>query len=439
MSRVAFRRFFAIDSAHRPNTRYCSPPMRIVIIAPGSRGDIQPYVALGVGLKAAGHTVRVVTNEDFVELVTANGLEMWSIPINVQAAVQEQQTAASIEGGSVIASFRKLAEIAKRGARLLAEKALAASEGMDLVLGGFGGVFMGSAIAEKRGLPFMQAYNVPLTPTSYFAGALLPRLTLLPKLSHHLTRQIVWQTARAASNAARMEVLSLPSAPFFGPYDELLARMPLLYGISPAVIPKPADWGARVHVTGFWFLDEAAWAPPAELTAFLEQGPPPIYVGFGSMSHEKPELTTKLVVDAIIQSKQRAILHAGWSGMRQSDLPPSIHVVGSVPHAWLFRRVSAVVHHGGAGTTAAGLRAGVPSIVVPFHGDQPFWGMRVAALGVGPAPIARTRLTAERLASAITATNDAEMRRRAAELGAKIGSEDGVTRAVEHIEKSLAQ
>jgi UDP:flavonoid glycosyltransferase YjiC (YdhE family) len=206
----------------------------------------------------------------------------------------------------------------------------------------------------------------------------------------------------------------------------------VLYGYSPHVIPPPPDWGADTHVTGYWFLDPpSGWTPPPALHEFLAAGPPPVYVGFGSMSSRNPQATAKLVLDALGAAGQRAVLLAGWSGLRPADLPDSVLMVDSVPFAWLFPRMAAVVHHGGAGTTAAGLRAGVPSIVVPFFGDQPYWGRRVAELGVGPAPIPRKRLTVEVLAGAIDrAVTDPVLRRRAAELGVRIRVEDGVARAV---------
>jgi sterol 3beta-glucosyltransferase len=227
-------------------------------------------------------------------------------------------------------------------------------------------------------------------------------------------------------------VFDLPAAPFFGS-DNLpqFQQYPTLYGFSPSVIPKPSDWH-NTEVTGYWFLDAATdWVPPADLMAFLQAGPPPVYIGFGSMGSRKPEETADLVLQAIARTGQRAILLSGWGGLSKADLPETVFMVESVPHSWLFSQVAAVVHHGGAGTTAAGLRAGVPSIVIPFFGDQPFWGQRVAKLGVGPEPIPRKQLTVERLAQAIrTAVTDRGMIRRAADLGAKIQAEDGVANAV---------
>jgi sterol 3beta-glucosyltransferase len=243
----------------------------------------------------------------------------------------------------------------------------------------------------------------------------------------------MWHSFRRADQVARQRVLDLPPAPFWGPYNAAPIRQtPVLYGYSPAVLPRPADWDESTHVTGYWFLNpEGAWTPPPALVEFLQAGPPPVYVGFGSMSHREPEETAQLVLQALAQTHQRAILLSGWSGLQGLEAPDSVFTIDAIPHAWLFPRVAAVVHHGGAGTTAAGLRAGVPSVVIPFFGDQTFWGQRIAQLGVGPAPIPRQKLTVERLAQAIgQAANDREMRQHASSLGSTIRAEDGIARAV---------
>jgi UDP:flavonoid glycosyltransferase YjiC (YdhE family) len=207
----------------------------------------------------------------------------------------------------------------------------------------------------------------------------------------------------------------------------------VLYGFSHAVIPPAADWGANVHVTGYWFLDRSeSWTPPPALADFLAAGPPPVYLGFGSMSTQKPRETADLVLAALSKAGQRGIILSGWGGMTASDLPGTVFPLASAPFTWLFPRMAAVAHHGGAGTTAQGLRAGVPSIVIPFFGDQPFWGARVRALGAGPAPIPRKKLTVERLAEAIEqAVSDQGMRAKAAAIGAKIRAEDGVACAAQ--------
>jgi UDP:flavonoid glycosyltransferase YjiC (YdhE family) len=237
-------------------------------------------------------------------------------------------------------------------------------------------------------------------------------------------------------NAARRDVLGLPPLPlreFYGILDA--RRSPLLYGYSPAVVP-PTDLGHWVHVTGYWFLDRPAdWEPPAALTEFLAAGPPPVFVTLGRADRHR-ESTPTTVIDVLARAGQRGILQLSSAFGEGPDLPDEFITTGPIPYDWLFPQVAAAVHHGGAGTTAAALRAGLPSVVVPEYADQPFWARRVYELGAGPPPIPRSGLSAERLAEAIrVVTSDASMRDRATELGARFQSEDGVARAVEIFER----
>jgi len=411
--------------------------MQIMIIAGGSRGDVQPYVALGVGLQAAGHTVRILAPMNFRELITAHGLEFFAMNDLTEAMTQERVRELAEQG-----NLLKMLATTGRGAQQLAHQAavagLTAAAGADLLIGGLGGLSVGVALAEKLGAPFIQAYLMPFTPTRAFPSVLTPlpqsRLTgWANSLSHRLARQMMWQMLRQADNQARAQVLNLPPAPFWGPFDALRAQgLPVLYGYSPRVVPPPDDWGAAIHVTGYWFLPPpTGWTPPPALVDFLAAGPPPVYIGFGSMPSRDPRATARLVLDALARTGQRGILASGWGGLETDDLPRTVHRVGALPHAWLFPQMAAVVHHGGAGTTGAGLAAGVPSILTPFFGDQPFWGRRVHTLGVGPAPIPRRRLTAEKLATAIQqAVSDEAMRRRAASLGERIRADRGIEHAV---------
>ncbi len=197
-----------------------------------------------------------------------------------------------------------------------------------------------------------------------------------------------------------------------------------------------------MRVTGYWFLEHpGGWKPPRELVDFLESGSPPVYVGFGSMNKTDPEELTDIVLRALERTGRRGVLVTGWGGISNSALPDTVFAVDEVPHDWLFKRVEAAVHHGGAGTTAASLRAGIPTIVVPFFADQPFWGRRVAELGVGPEPIPRRSLTVGRLTNAIQrATADGDMKSKAAALGQRIRAENGTERAAEafdlHVRKA---
>jgi sterol 3beta-glucosyltransferase len=407
--------------------------MQITIHAPGSRGDVQPYIALGKGLKDAGYAVRVLTTDDFQALTEEAGLAFCSIGENLQDRLQSDEWRGVTESGNFLKILAKMREASAEQAAIFARTIPALIEGSDLVIAGLGGVLGSFSVAEMLHIPILPVFYVPFTPTRAFTAPLVPALpAALNKASFHITRQMFWQTQKTSDVIARRE-LGLPKPPFWGPFRALdEQRIPTLFGYSPSVLPHPADWPDHITVTGYYFLDAAEdWTPPADLLTFLDAGDPPVYIGFGSMSSKNPEEAGRIALDALARSGQRGIIAAGWGGLSQTDLPDSVFMIDHMPHSWLFPRMAAVVHHGGAGTTAAGLRAGGPSIVVPFMGDQPFWGRRVFELGVGPKPIPRKRLTADRLAAAISqAVSDTTMQQKAAELGERIRAEDGIGQAV---------
>ena len=209
---------------------------------------------------------------------------------------------------------------------------------------------------------------------------------------------------------------------------------------SPALIPKPKDWGPHISISGFYFLSLASsFTPEPDLAAFLEAGPPPVYIGFGSIVVDDPNGMTKLIFEAVEKSGQRALVSKGWGGFGADELgiPEGVFMLGNVPHDWLFQHVSCVVHHGGAGTTAAGIMAGKPTVVVPFFGDQPFWGAMVARAGAGPSPIPNKQLTADKLAAAIAECLKPTTQERAKELGARIASEKGTRSGAESFHDKL--
>jgi sterol 3beta-glucosyltransferase len=272
------------------------------------------------------------------------------------------------------------------------------------------------------------------SPTEAFFNPMLgggDRGPWLNRLSYSLFFKLALLPYRGLINRWRSEALALPPV-----QSELVLRgqpIPKLYSYSPQIVPIPQDWDDSSVVTGYWFLDRAAnWEPPADLVAFLAQGAPPVYVGFGSMVSQDAEHLTRLTLDALHQSGQRAILATGWGGLSAEEVPNQVYVLKAAPHDWLFSHCAAVVHHGGAGTTGAGLRAGKPTLICPFIGDQPFWGQRVFELGVGPHPIPQRQLTSDSLTQALrTLVTDAAMQQRAADLGASIRDEQGVACAVE--------
>jgi UDP:flavonoid glycosyltransferase YjiC (YdhE family) len=418
--------------------------MKITILAPGSRGDVQPYAALGKGLKNAGHTVRVLTTLEFQEMITSNDLEFFDMGGSTKAVAETMQNL--LEEGNFLKILASMGSTAKSMIEQASWSGVTACQGADLIIGGLGGLFTGLALSEKLNIPFIQAYYYPFTPTRVFPNALvpLPKMQLpgwVNKLSHLIAQQMFWQNFRGADKKARRTILEMKPAPFFGPFRTLQdQKQTILYGYSPEVLPVPEDWGSSIHVTGYWFMEpETDWEPPVDLVNFLQAGPAPVYIGFGSMVNNKPEETTALVLKALQRCGQRGVLSAGWGGLKKEDLPETVIMIDSIPFSWLFPQMAAVVHHGGAGTTSIGLWSGVPSIVTPFMGDQPFWGQRVYDLGVGPKPIPRRQLTAERLAEAIRiAVSDQEMHEKAARLGERIRKEDGIANAVAVIEQSLS-
>jgi sterol 3beta-glucosyltransferase len=249
-------------------------------------------------------------------------------------------------------------------------------------------------------------------------------------------------TSAQLANRVRRELVGLPPLRYSDVFGDLIAQQtPVIYGFSEHLLPRPADYAPSIEITGFWFLDrEEGWQPSPDLEAFLADGAPPVYIGFGSMADREPEQAARIVIEALQRSGQRGILASGWAGLKAENLPASVLRIDETPHDWLFPHVAAVVHHGGVGTVAAALRAGVPQIVVPFSADQPLWAELVYRRGVGPQPIARRRLTAARLADAIGAVHaDTQIHASTARLASALRAEDGVGRAINAVNRILVE
>jgi sterol 3beta-glucosyltransferase len=415
--------------------------MDIALISYGSRGDVQPYLALARALGHIGHRARLVAPPNFASLAEGYAVELRPVGVDLQAHLSGRIKALR-ESGKAIRSLRTLRDELLSILDDVAHDTWRACQGAELVIGVSAASY---SIAEKLGVPFIEALMQPVSPTRAFPSPVAPRWLQLGGTANWLTHiaceQAFWQLFRANTNRMRAQVLDLPPYPLAGPLrhlrDDGLLR---LCAYSAYVVPRPADWPDNHQVTGYWFLPApAGWQPSQELRAFLAAGPPPVYVGFGSMLGGDPQRTTALVIEALARSGQRGILAGGWGALDDTARDSErVCFVDSVPHHWLFPQMAAIVHHGGAGTTGAALRSGVPSVVVPFGFDQAFWGQRVAALGVGPQPIPRPKLTAARLADAIAQTaHDAQMHERAARLGAQIQAEHGTAQAIDHIHRVL--
>ena len=417
----------------------------ITVLALGSRGDVQPFVALAVALREAGERVRLVTNENFAALAAEHGaapggpLEFYSLGASVQELLQTQAGQRMVQGGNFLHAVRYYFQEVQKWSWKVQQESWQACQGSRVLVFSIIAPW-GADLAEALGIPSIPCLLVPGLPTGEFPfpqGDLPGLGRLLNRLTHRAGLGLIWQMFRPAINRFRTQELGLP--PARQGIMRLLRGSPILCAFSPAIVPPPTDWPANAVVTGSWFLPApSGWQPPAALSAFLEAGPPPVYIGFGSMADRQAEATTRLVIEAVQLAGVRAVLASGWGGLQASHVPETIHMLEQAPHDWLFPRMAGVVHHGGAGTTAAGLRAGVPCLAVPHFGDQYFWGRRIAALGAGPLPLARRKLTAPALAERLRQLVETPAyASRAATLGQAIHLEDGLGTAIRIIQNAL--
>lgn len=421
--------------------------MKILIITLGSRGDVQPYLALGKGLQAAGHSVTLSTSSSFEGFITQHGLNYGYMSNDFIEFMDSATGKEAMEkGGSATGLVKSMLQTIQKSQaiirQILQDTWKTAQEMQpDLIVfhpKSVGGPHM----AEKLGIPAVLALPVPvLVPTNEFIAPGFPMLKL-GKWFNKLSYQLIHKGYRSYDkvvNEFRQQTLGLEKlSKNFSPLHMTNgAPIAVLHAYSEHVWPRPHDWPETAHITGYWFLEnEEQWQPPAGLARFLQNGETPVYVGFGSMAGREPQRMAEIVIAALLKAQVRGIIATGWGGLDAGSLPESIFKIKSVPHAWLFPQVSAVVHHGGAGTTAAGLRAGRPTVICPFLVDQPYWGARVHDLGVGSQPIPQKKLNAENLSAAITRVlTDASILANADKLGEKLRAEDGVGKAVRILEE----
>ncbi|KAJ3273334.1 Sterol 3-beta-glucosyltransferase [Terramyces sp. JEL0728] len=402
--------------------------MHITCLTIGTRGDVQPYIALCKGFMGDGHTCRIATHDEYREWIEGFGIEFSS----VKGDPAELMQLCVDYGGITVGFIREALNKFTGWIDELLDSCYDACQGTDLLIESptaFGGLH----VSEKLQIPFFSAFPMPWTRTRAY-----PHPFAVPDkhmggtynyMSHAMIEQVLWKGIVGQVNTWRKNKLDLVPLP----YALENKKIPFLYSFSPSVVPQPADWPDWIHTCGYWFLDnpEHNWNPPESLTEFLNSGPPPVYIGFGSI----------IVQDPVVKSGVRAILSKGWSARGQTgpaaaiEYPPSIYPLDRVPHDWLFPKCAGVVHHGGAGTTAAGLRAGRPTVVKPFFGDQFFWGDRIHDLGIGAC---LRKFTVDTFASALTSiTTDETMREKAAEIGNNIQKENGVRAAIDYVYRDL--
>jgi sterol 3beta-glucosyltransferase len=416
--------------------------VNITLLTVGSRGDVQPFLALAAGMSEAGHDVTFATHREFEGAVEALGLRFSALEGDPRQILQSPEGLAWLEaGGNPLRGTRRLLDVARPLARqLMTDSELACRDAQAIIYSPLASP--GFHLAEARAIPSFLAPLVPLARTRVFpeVGAPTWRLGGIYNLvTHVLGEQFGWQPFRKEINRWRKTSLGLRALPLRGPFSsDRWKRQPRLLGYSPTLAPRPRDWPSHVHVTGYWFLDrDDAWTPPPELVNFIDDGEAPVFVGFGSMPDRDPAGLNRIVREALQRVGRRGIVGRGWGGL-SSETTEDVFVIDDVPHAWLFPRMAAIVHHGGAGTTHTAVRAGRPNVVVPFFTDQPFWGRRVAEAGVGPPPIRRRDLSANALARALeSALSDDAMATRAELVASRIRSENGVEEAVAAFQRHL--
>jgi sterol 3beta-glucosyltransferase len=404
--------------------------MHIKYMATGTSGDVRPAIALSLGLQKVGHKVSIITTPDFEALVTTVGLDYISIT------------------NDEIANF-----IPALPTKNLLNKLWTIFQDADAIIC-IHFWFVCSYIAEKLEIPCYISSAIPFSATNTFPCLFTPNSLSLGRIfnwmSYYVFDQQLWQLLRKSLNQWREEVLELPPLPYWSGIIRWInqKQIPCLYSHSPALLPKPPDWSDWLHVTGYWFLDTSNnWQPPKELVEFIEAGSPPIYIGFGHEHEEEwnsktltKETLTKIVLEALARSRQRAILLKGkdYGFSDRVQLPKEVFAIEWASFDWLFPKMAAVVHHGGLGTIHAVLKAGVPSIIVPYDVDNIFWGNRLVELGLSPPLIPQKQLSAKKLAQAIKfVVSDRKIRQNATAISKQVQAEDGVAMAVEIIHQHL--
>ncbi|KAK7394691.1 hypothetical protein VNO78_15226 [Psophocarpus tetragonolobus] len=412
-------------------------PLQIVMLIVGTRGDVQPFVALGKLLQDDGHRVRLATHQNFEDFVLNAGLEFYPLggDPKVLAGYMVKNKGFLPSGPSEIHIQRnQIKDIIdtllpacnspypESNAPFNAEAIIANPP-----------AYGHTHVAEYLKVPLHIFFTMPWTPTNEFAHPLSRvKQPIGYRLSYQIVDALIWLGIRDLINEFRKKSLKLkPITYLSGSYTHPF-EVPHGYIWSPHLVPKPKDWGDKIDVVGFCFLDLASnYEPPQSLVDWLKEGEEPIYVGFGSLPLQEPEKMTQIIIEALEKTGQRGVINRGWGGLGSlAEEKKSVYLLDNCPHDWLFPRCTAVVHHGGAGTTAAGLRAECPTTIVPFFGDQPFWGERVHARGVGPAPIPADEFTLDKLIDAIHFMLKPEVKKRAVELANAMKNEDGVLGAV---------
>ncbi|WP_030768340.1 glycosyltransferase [Streptomyces sp. NRRL F-2664] len=402
--------------------------MQVLIVTAGSWGDVAPYTGLGVRLRAAGHEVALATHERFGETVQAFGLEFRPLPVDPRQELASAAGQGLARATSPAVAMARLTRMARTFMpRLAAGVADAVRQGADVLLASATTDPVCAALGEALHVPALGVHLQPVRPTAAFPP-LVTRVRSLGPYGNRLAGTALWlgtERLFAPAVAQLRRELGLPRQRFAEPLSRSRSRT-VLHGFSPRIVPRPDDWPPGHQVCGYWWPATApGWQPDPRLTDFLAAGPAPVFAGFGSFVAADADHLSTLLTTALRRARVRGIIQSGWSGLHAEN--DDLITVQEVPHAWLFPQTAAVVHHAGAGTTAAGLRAGTPAVAVPVQLDQHFWAQRLHGLGVCPPPLRYQGLTASQLGGAIAqAARDPVLRARSRRIAAALAGEDGV-------------
>ncbi|MFJ9561174.1 glycosyltransferase [Streptomyces fuscichromogenes] len=398
----------------------------------GSRGDVAPYTGLGHGLSRAGLEVTLVTHARFAGLVEGSGVGFHPLPVDPRAELESTRGRGLHRSAGGVGKLLRMVEMARRLVGRMTDDLLAAAQASDVLLLSGSVAPIGHTIAEGLRLPSMGVYLQPLASTREFAPPVLGGGTwggTGNRLAGHGVNLAVEQVFASAVPALRSRLALPPQRSGAARRARERRLWPVQHGFSPQVVPRPRDWRPGLGVCGYWWPYDGAARLPDEVEAFLAAGPPPVFVGLGSATVPDAERLSVQVAAAVRKAGLRGVIQSGWGGLRADG--DDMLTIGELPHSVLFPRMAAVVHHAGAGTTAAGLRAGVPAVPLPIQFDEAFWAARLVGLGVAPAAVPLRGLRVEALADALRrATERPEFARRAAELGSRIRAEDGVAPVV---------
>lgn len=417
--------------------------MNITILSFGSRGDLQPFVALAHALIDEKHDVTIAGAHEYRAFIERQGLTFTSIGVTISDLIKKSinRQYGPKKKKLPIYTKKEIQEITEEYYTWL-DNSYKACAGSDLII--FSGLSLSYSkhIADALKVPIIRAHLSPMVQSNYYTCPGFPDIPLgkaYNRFTFKAMEHIIWGASGKGVNKWRKEYnLSPITAKEYFDYMHK-AQIPTICAFSPSIFPKPKDWGQHIEITGYWFHDEERiWKPRQDLLNFLDAGEKPVYIGFGSMHSGKNDSTREMILEALRQTKSRAILAGGWDDYEEVKKTKDYFVINEAPHNWLFPKMKAVVHHGGAGTTAAGLRAGTPAVIVPLIADQPFWSKKANNLGAAVKPLPFGKLNVKRLSKRLQEISaSARILETTTDISKKIQEENGIQNALNFIKQVI--